>query len=203
VNPQAGRHPNALLPVLPLPDVSLFPEASLSLAALRPAAAQAVAIARRTGRRLLALALKQDSDSPSQGNLFEVGTVAHVTATDATEERTGHVELDGLSRARLITLVGRDSLVAEVETIEEGDPGDEWGNAVEALARYMHGHVELRRFLEQQRRSDEPMAWVNLACQHLPITASARQKLLEADAPARCFKIGRGLDALLKKERAT
>jgi Lon protease-like protein len=203
VNPQSGRHPNALLPVLPLTDVCLFPEASLSLAALRPAAAQAVAIARRSGRRLLAVAQKQAQGAASAGNLFEVGTIAHVTATDATEERTGRMELDGLSRARLVTLVGKDALVAEVEPLDEGDPGDEWGNAVEALARYMHGHLELRHFLEQQRRSDEPMAWVNLACQHLPITASARQKLLEADAPARCFKIGRGLDALLKKEQAT
>ena len=47
------------------------------------------------------------------------------------------------------------------------------------------------------------MAWVNLACQHLPITATARQKLLQADAPSRCFKIGRGLDALLRKEQSS
>ena len=46
------------------------------------------------------------------------------------------------------------------------------------------------------------MSWVNLACQHLPITASARQKLLEANAADRCLKISRGLDALLKKEQA-
>lgn len=203
MNPQAGRHPNTLLPVLPLPDVCLFPGASLSLATLRPAAAQAVAIARRSGRRLVALAQKEAAAAASAGNLFELGTVAHVTATDATEERTGRVELDGLSRARVVTIVGRDALVAEVEALEEGDPGDEWGNAVEALARYLHGHLELRRFLDQQRRSDGTMSWVNLACQHLPITASARQKLLEADAAARCFKIGRGLDALLKKERAS
>jgi hypothetical protein len=129
--------------------------------------------------------------------------VARVTATGATDERTGHVELDGLSRARLVTLVGKDAMLAEVEPLEEGDPGEDWGNAVEALARYLHGHVELRHFLDKQRRSDEPMAWVNLACQHLPITSSARQKLLEANASARCFKIGRGLDALLKKERAS
>jgi len=45
------------------------------------------------------------------------------------------------------------------------------------------------------------MSWVNLACQHLPITASARQKLLEAGAPERCQRIGRGLDALLRKEQ--
>ena len=46
------------------------------------------------------------------------------------------------------------------------------------------------------------MSWVNLACQHLPITATARQKLLEASAPERCLKISRGLDALLRKEQA-
>ena len=72
---------------------------------------------------------------------------------------------------------------------------------VEALARYLFAHPELRAFLESQRRSGEPMGWVNLACQHLPITASARQRLLEATAAERCTKISRGLDALLRKEQ--
>ena len=65
----------------------------------------------------------------------------------------------------------------------------------------MHAHADLRSFLDQQRRSPEPMAWVNLACQHLPITVSARQKLLECGAAERCLKISRGLDALLRKEQ--
>src|SRR5205814_446605 len=82
-------------------------------------------------------------------------------------------------------------LVAEVELLEEGDPGDDWGSAVEALARYLHAHAELRSFLDQQRRSTEPMSWVNLACQHLPITATARQRLLESAAPERCLKLSR------------
>jgi hypothetical protein len=98
-------------------------------------------------------------------------------------------------------MVGTDVLVAEAEPLEEGDAGDEWGSAVEALARYLHSHIELRSFLDQQRRSPEPMSWVNLACQHLPITATARQKLLESAAPDRCLKISRGLDALLRKEQ--
>jgi hypothetical protein len=63
--------------------------------------------------------------------------------------------------------------------------------------------VELRSFLDQQRRSGEPISWVNLACQHLPITATARQRLLESDASARCQRISRGLDALLCKEQGS
>ena len=94
-----------------------------------------------------------------------------------------------------------DPWVAEATPLSEGDPGDDWGPAVEALARYLHAHADLRSFLDQQRRSADAMSWVNLACQHLPITATARQRLLEAPAADRCRKIGRGLDALLRKEQ--
>ena len=133
--------------------------------------------------------------------MHSIGTVALVRSIQAVSPHESRVELDGVARARAETLVGVDLLIAEAVPIDEGDEGDEWGPAVEALARYLHAHAELRAFLEKQRRSTESMSWVNLACQHLPITATARQKLLEASAPERCLKISRGLDALLRKEQ--
>jgi ATP-dependent Lon protease len=188
-----------LLPVLPLRDLCLFPEASLAVVVSAPGALRALEIAGRTGSRVLALAQRESATSPR--DLHELGTVARV-AEDAPLPDGGHrVELDGARRARAVNLVGTDVLVAEVTLLEEGDAGDDWGSAVEALARYLHAHAELRSFLDQQRRSPEPMSWVNLACQHLPITATARQKLLESAAPDRCLKISRGLDALLRKEQ--
>jgi ATP-dependent Lon protease len=190
---------NLLLPVLPLRDLCLFPEASLAVVVSAPGALRALEIAKRTGSRVLALAQRENASAPR--DLHETGTVARV-AEDATLPDGGHrVELDGASRARAVSVVGHDVLVAEVTLLDEGDAGDDWGSAVEALARYLHAHAELRSFLDQQRRSPEPMSWVNLACQHLPITATARQKLLEAAAPDRCLKISRGLDALLRKEQ--
>lgn len=199
---ESAQSGNLLLPVLPLRDVSLFPEASLALVVSRPPFLRALEIAARTGKRLLALAQKDAGlPSPTPRDLHAVGTLAEV-AEDAPLSDGGHrIELDGLRRALVVGLVGADTLVAEVELLDEGDAGDEWGAAVEALARYLHAHPALRSFLDQQRRSKEPMAWVNLACQHLPITATARQKLLESSAPERCLKIGRGLDALLRKEK--
>ena len=194
--------PNVLLPVLPLRDVSLFPEASLQTIVGRPGSLKALELAARTGKRLVAVAQKDpNTPNPAARDLHAVGTLAEVAEEASLSDGSHKVELDGLSRARVVNLVGADTLVAEVEALEEGDPGDEWGAAVEALARYLHAHAELRGFLDQQRRSKEPMAWVNLACQHLPITATARQKLLEADAVSRCLKIGKGLDALLRKEK--
>jgi len=184
-------------------DFCLFPEASLARVVNRPYNVRALEIAGRTGQRVLAVARRDPSAAPGSTNLFGIGTIARL-ADDLPDSSGGRrVELDGLQRARVVHLMGIDTLVAEVEPLPEGDPGDEWGSAVEALARYLHAHADLRSFLDQQRRSHEAMGWVNLACQHLPITATARQKLLEANAFERCQKISRGLDALLRKEQAS
>ena len=199
--PDVVRGPGSrLLPVLPLDDICLFPGGSLTLVVDRPAALSAVRLAERTGGELLALARREANAGPR--DLHAVGTVATVLSIQALSPPEHRVELDGISRARAETLFGMDVLVGEAFPLEEGEEGDEWGPAVEALARYLHAHAELREFLERQRRSSAPMAWVNLACQHLPITASARQKLLEASAAERCLKISRGLDALLRKEHS-
>jgi ATP-dependent Lon protease len=194
----AGRR---LLPVLPLSEMCLFPGASLAFVLDRPASVSAARLGERTGGHVLALTTREPASGPR--DLQVVGTVACVRETEALSPLELRIELDGLSRARAELLVGVDLLVAEASPIEEGDEGDEWGAAVEALARYLHGHPDLRAFLEGQRRSSEPMAWVNLACQHLPITTTARQKLLEGDARERCRRISRGLDALLRKEHGS
>jgi len=203
MHPVAAPDPenrSLLLPVLPLDEVCLLPGASLTLVLDRPASVTAVQLATRTGDRLLALARREHDGGPRE--LHAVGTVAEVRTVQALSPLEQRVELDGVSRARVSLLVGNDVLVAESVPLEEGDASDEWGGAVEALARYLHAHADLRSFLDAQRRSTDGMSWVNLACQHLPITASARQKLLESNAPERCLKISRGLDALLKKEHS-
>jgi ATP-dependent Lon protease len=188
-----------LLPVLPLRELCLFPEASLAVVVAAPGALRALEMARRTGGRLLAVAQRESAASPR--DVHEVGTVARLSEETEMAEGARRVELDGERRGRAVSVLGMEALVAEVALLDEGDPGDDWGSAVEALARYLHAHAELRSFLDQQRRSTEPMSWVNLACQHLPITATARQRLLESGAPERCVKISRGLDALLRKEQ--
>ncbi|HUG52234.1 MAG TPA: LON peptidase substrate-binding domain-containing protein [Vicinamibacteria bacterium] len=194
-----GESGNLLLPVLPLRELCLFPAASLAVVVTSPGALRALDIAQRTGGRVLAVA--QREGAPSARDLHELGTVAHVAEDTPVPEGGRRVELDGERRGRALAVLGVDALVAEVALLEEGDPGDGWGAAVEALARYLHAHAELRSFLDQQRRSPEPMSWVNLACQHLPITATARQRLLESAAPERCLRISRGMDALLRKEQ--
>jgi ATP-dependent Lon protease len=194
VRPPGSR----LLPVLPLEDACLFPGASLVHVVHNPADLAAVRLAERLGGELVVLGYRESHRGPR--DLHTVGTVAELRSIQAVAPLEHKVELDAGGRAHVMTVLGTDVLVAETLPIAEHDAGNEWGPAVEALARYLHAHAELREFLEKQRRSADPMSWVNLACQHLPITASARQRLLEATAPERCLKISRGLDALLRKE---
>jgi len=189
---------NVLLPVLPLGEACLFPESSLEFVVTAPAALKALEMAARTGGCLLAVANRDDATSAR--DVHHLGTVAEIAADARAGDNGRRVELDGMQRARMVSLVGVDVLLAESEMLADGDAGDDWGAAVEALARYLHAHPDLRSFLDKQRRSPEPMGWINLACQHLPITATARQKLLESSAAERCQRISRGLDVLLRKE---
>jgi ATP-dependent Lon protease len=193
---ESGPSQNLILPVLPLRDLCLFPECSLSLVVSRPGAQKAVEMAGRVGGRIVALAQKDATlQGPGAMDMHSLGTLARVREDQGLGDGSRRLELDGDCRARVVTILGTDTLLVEAQPMAEGDAGEEWGPAVEALARYLHAHPDLRSFLDEQRRSAEPMSWVNLACQHLPITASARQRLLECDAPERC------LDALLRKEQ--
>ncbi len=193
--------PSRLVPVLPLKDVSLFPAASLAVVVSRSHAIAAVRMAERCESTLLALAQRDPgaTDPGSQG-LHTIGTLGTIREALDVSPLEVRLEIDGFARARPRELVGMKLMVAEAEILPEGEAGDEWGPAVEALARYLHAHPDLRAFLDEQRRQGDSMSWVNLACQHLPITATARQRLLAASAIDRCTMISRGLDALLRKE---
>jgi len=190
-----------LLPVLPLRDTCLFPGASLALALDDPLGVAAAQMALRMGGTVVAVGRREDEEGPHA--LQTVGTVAVVHDTGMASSHERRVELDGLTRARLEHVIGLEVLVAEVTVLPEGEPGDEWDEAVEAIARYLHAHPDLRAFLEARRRSATPLAWVSLACQHLPVSTAVRQSLLDASAAERCARIGRGLEALLRKEQQT
>src|SRR2546427_5644986 len=163
---------NLLVPVLPLREICLFPEASLTLVTAAAPALRAVEVAQRTGGRVLAVCTKDEGTRETHA----VGTIAQL-AEDLTLSEGGHrIELDGQRRARVVTLMGMDPWVAEAAPLPEGDPGDDWGPAVEALARYLHAHADLRSFLDQQRRSKEAQGSVELACPPLPLTATAGEE---------------------------
>jgi ATP-dependent Lon protease len=196
----AGEAPdvNQLLPVLPVADACLFPDSALELTVTAQHALRAIDVATRTGGLLLIVA-QREPDGKLR-DIFDVGTVASIVTVEPFPDGSQKIELMGRHRGRCVSLTGMELLVAEVEPLPDGDAGEEWEGAVEPLARFLHAHHKLRAFLEERRRSREPMAWINLVCQHLPIKLATRQQLLESRADERCKKIGRVLDTLLQKK---
>ena len=186
-----------LLPVLPLADGCLFPDSTMEVTVGASHALKSLEIGLRTGGRLLVAAQR---DQGNLRDLYDVGTVALVATQEPMADGAQRLELHGESRGLAVTVVGMEHLVAEVELLPEGDAGEAWAAAVEPLARFLHAHQKLRAFLEEHRRSTEPMAWINLVCQHLPIKLATRQQLLESESAERCQKIGRVLEALLQKK---
>ena len=115
---------NLLVPVLPLEEICLFPGSSVALVVDSPAKLKSLEIAERSDRRLLALARKDEAAGAVRaGDLHAMGTLATLTENVALRDGRRRVELDGSQRARVVTLVGIDVFVAEVEPLEEGDPG--------------------------------------------------------------------------------
>src|SRR5688572_19608145 len=98
-------------------------------------------MAARTGGRGLGVGTRRDPAAARDGH--HLGTVAEIAANAATDIGR-RIELDGTQRARVVSLVGVDVLVAESTILEDGDAGDDWGAAVEALARYLHAHADQR-----------------------------------------------------------
>src|SRR5207247_341090 len=139
---------NLLLPVLPVRETCLFPEASLTLVTAAAPALRAVEVAQRTGGRLLAVCTKDEGTRETHA----VGTIAHL-AEDLSLSEGGHrIELDGQRRARVVSLMGMDPWVAEATPLSEGDPGDDWRPAAVGVARYLPAPAALRPPPDHQRR---------------------------------------------------
>src|SRR5262245_66083524 len=121
----ARTDPHVLLPVLPLRDLCLFPEASLTVMIARPGALRALEIAARSGGRVLALAIREGKGTNPR-DVHAVGTVAAVAEDLTLSGGMPRVELDGLGRARAVEPLGSDTLGAEAGVRAEGRPGGGW-----------------------------------------------------------------------------
>ena len=94
MEPSVAAAGNVLLPVIPLRDMCLFPEASLSVVTSSATALRALEMAKRAAGRLLAVCLKDEGARETHA----VGTIAQI-AEDLVLSEGGHrVELDGQGR---------------------------------------------------------------------------------------------------------
>jgi ATP-dependent Lon protease len=196
------------LPVLPLRDAVLFPQAVLPLAAARPSSLRMLEEAVR-GARLVAIFAQRDPalDDPQEADLYRMGTVAAVHKVLKQGDGSVRLVVQGLARVRLLALLQTQPyLVARVEEVSDVLPpaGDLETEALTRNASTLFRQVvELSPLLPDELvgalgNVSEPGRLADLIASSLPtLTTHVKQELLETlDVRAR---VGRLVAALTKE----
>jgi uncharacterized protein len=175
------------LPLFPLPNAVLFPDAFLPLHVFEPRYRQLVADV-IAGERLIGITLLKPGWEPEYERrpaIFPVGCAGLVTHAERLKDGRYDIVLRGLQRFRV---VGEEDerlyRVARVETLDERLPEEERLNLREArrlLERLLAPTLErsgLSAHVTGAMRDEE---LVNGLAQHLPLDPVERQALLERD----------------------
>jgi ATP-dependent Lon protease len=190
-----------VMPILPLRDTVLFPQAVLPLTAGRQASVRLIEEAVRRSRVIGVFTQRDPSlDEPQQGDLHRVGTVAAIHKVFKQADGTVRLVVQGLRRVQIAEMTQlRPYLEARVEAVHGLTPpaGD---LEVEALMRSAAGLfrqiVELSAFLPDElagvvQNVSEPGAMADVVAAALPtLSTQVKQELLEtADVRVRLERL--------------
>ena len=176
-----------ILPLLPLRDIVVFPHMVVplfigrdkSIAALDASLAQ---------DRLIFLAAQKDAatNEPGEGDIFRIGTVAHIVQILKLPDGTVKVLVDGRFRAKLLHYLPNDRYF---QVSVEEHPIERFGGPLtQALVRNVVSSFENFAKLSKKIPSevlmqlgslDDPSKLADTVAAHLPIKLSDKQAVLE------------------------
>ena len=179
------------LPVLPLRDVVVFPHMVIPLFVGRDKSIRALDQAMESDKRILLVAQKSaDTDDPGAGDLYAIGTLAHVLQLLKLPDGTIKVLVEGMSRVEVDKVAERDGALAgrgrEVEPKMDRDERE-----LEAITRSLMGlfeqYVKTNRKLPPELMQtlsgiDEPGRLADTIAAHIGVRIGDKQKLLETHA---------------------
>ena len=180
--------PRAVLPVLPLRDVVVFPYMVIPLFVGRDKSIRALEMAMEADKRIVLVAQKSaETDDPGADDVYDVGAMATVLQLLKLPDGTIKVLVEGVGRARVSNFSERDgALMAEVDELPEQNARD--GRELEAIARSLLGLFE--EYVKSNRKLppeliqtlsgiDEPERFADTVAAHLGVRLADKQKLLE------------------------
>ena len=185
----ADTRPERLtLPVLPLRDVVVFPHMVIPLFVGRDKSIRALDLAMEGDKRILLVAQKSaETDDPGAGDLHPIGTLAQVLQLLKLPDGTIKVLVEGLSRARVDSVVEQDGALSGAgEVVASLDSRE--AREVEAIARSLMSMFE--QYIKTNRKLppellqtlagiDDPARLADTIAAHLGVRLADKQKLLE------------------------
>ncbi len=192
-----------ILPLLPLRDIIVFPHMVVPLFVGRGRSIAALENALANDRQLLLSAQRVASqNNPTQDDIFDVGTIAHIAKLHRLEDNNVKVLVEGRSRAKITNFTAENSFYkVEYEPIIEDfetDCEDIIGDVRSAFESY----VKLNRrippeMLVSVQSIHDPRRLADTIVAHLSVKLKEKQKLLEMSSAKGRLVL---LEKLMKKE---
>ncbi|GAB3678314.1 endopeptidase La [Salinisphaera aquimarina] len=195
---------NALVPVLPLRDVVVFPHMAIPLFVGREKSITALEAAMAEDKKILLVAQKAaDIDDPGADDIYEVGTLASILQLLKLPDGTVKVLVEGADRARLSDLHEADgSLVARYDVIDDAeDESAEADALMRSAVSTFEAYVKLNKkipaeLLPSLSSMDSAGRLADTIAAHLNLKLDERQDVLHiADAQARLEHVVAKTDA--------
>ena len=181
------------IPALALRGLVVFPRLTASFDLERLISMRALERAMESEKELFVVTQREIGvDVPQQNDLYEVGTIVHISQVLRVNDHVIRVIVEGKQRAKLRRLWQREPfLQAQVELLEEPEPVRP-GTRTEALVRQTYAnfaeYVELTQnltaeILAEVFTSTEPGYLADFIAQHINIRYQDKQIILEELRP--------------------
>lgn len=194
------------LPLLPLRDVVVFPHMVIPLFVGRAESVKALEVAMESDKRIFLIAQRDPgNDSPTQKDLYEIGTVVVILQLLRLPDGTIKVLVEGSRRAKLIQLHKKEFLSAKIELLKE-QKGETDKTEIKVLMRSVLDQFEQLikinkkippELLPSLANIEDPERLADIIAAHMTIKLDSRQKILEAIEIQKQLEL---LQMLLKQE---
>ncbi len=175
------------LPLLPLRDVVVFPHMVIPLFVGRPKSIKALETAMEGGKHIMLVAQKTAAkDEPTDKDMYEVGCVANILQMLKLPDGTVKVLVEGLQRARTLSIEDQESQFScEVMPLEPDQADSAETEALRrAIVSQFDQYVKLNKkippeILTSLSGIDEAGRLADTIAAHLPLKLDQKQHILE------------------------
>ena len=177
------------LPLVPLRELVVFPHMVTPFFAGRDKTIRALEEAMGSGRTVMLVCQRHETEEPEKEDLYDAGTVARIVQMLKLPDGTVRVLVEGQERANLMKVTGRTSLKATVSVIpESGEPTPAAVNLMKSLRlafqTYASGHKKIsQETIDSVERAEFPDKLADIVAANINLKAEEKIEILRQNDP--------------------
>ena len=177
------------LPLVPLRELVVFPHMVTPFFAGRDKSIRALEEAMGSGRTVMLVCQRRETEEPEKEDLYGAGTVARIVQMLKLPDGTVRVLVEGQERANLLKVTGRNSLKATVSVIPDAEePSPAAVNLMKSLRlafkSYASSHKKIsQETLESVERAEFPDKLVDIVAANVNLEPEEKIGILGQDDP--------------------